>query len=160
MSELRGNISIDVAMKSVATGLGSSTWQGSINHTRPAVYGSGLGKVNQACIYQTTVGALVTNFNLMTLPALAAASDKAVQSDGDITLLNLLIIKNLSTTANITIAQAGVNGVVGIGGIIGPGGVLLLDYGSFAKILSETGCNIQMQATGAATPVQIYMAGS
>lgn len=160
MAEIIGKISIDVSLKSTETGLGKSTWQGSLNHTRDAVYGSGLGKINQACIYATTVGVLVSTLNLMTLPSLAAASDKAVQSDGDITLLNLLIIKNLSTTANVTISQAGVDGVAGIGGIIGPGGALVLDYGSFAKMLGSSACNISFQATGAATPIQIYMAGS
>ena len=74
-------------------------------------------------------------------------------------MLNLLVIRNLSKTAILTIGQASVNGVVGIGGIIGPGGTLLLDYGSFAKALSTTACNIDLQSTGDDTPVMIAAAG-
>ncbi len=158
MGELRGNVSVDISMKYTATGLGSQTWQGNFNHARSLSPGSGLGLVNQGCEFSASAGALPTVINLKTLCALAAEPDKAVQSDGDIAMLNYILIKNLSPTANLTIAQAQVNGAGGITGVLGPEGVLFLDFGKGGKVLG-TSTDIQLTASAPSTPVVIVVAG-
>ncbi len=158
MGELRGNVSVDISMKYTATGLGSQTWQGNFNHARSLTPGSGLGKVNQGCEFSASAGLLPTVINLKTLCALAAEPDKAVQSDGDIAMLNFILIKNLSPTANLTIGPANVNGAEGIAGAFGPEGVLFLDFGKGGRMLG-TNTDIQLTSTGAGTPVLITVAG-